>query len=205
MKREFLTELKLDEETIEKIMIEHGKTVNGVKQKLDEKTEESKLLSEKVVTLEKQNKDTATLLKDNEDLKKQYETLQSTSETSLKAKDKEINGIITKGLLKDELIEMGCINPYPDLLIKNINLEDVIVKDNKILNKETILKPLKDNFKDVFKEKQVSGQKPDQSNQNNQGNEGIKNPFSKDSWNLTEQAKLYNTDKQLYDRLKNTK
>lgn len=202
MKREFLAGLKLDEEIIEKIMVEHGKTVNGVKQKLDEKTEESKLLSEKVVTLEKQNKDTTTLLKDNEDLKKQYETLQSTSETSLKAKDKEINGIITKGLLKDELTNMGSV--YPDLLIKNINLDEVIVKDNKILNKETVLNPLKDTYKDLFKEKVPAGQDP-QNNNNSNNNQGAKNPFSKENWNLTEQAKLYNTDKQLYDRLKNTK
>lgn len=202
MKREFLAGLKLDEEIIEKIMVEHGKTVNGVKQKLDEKTEESKLLSEKVTTLEKQNKDTTNLLKDNEDLKKQYETLQSTSETSLKAKDKEINGIITKGLLKDELTNMGSV--YPDLLIKNINLDEVIVKDNKILNKETVLNPLKDTYKDLFKEKVPAGQDP-QNNNNSNNNQGAKNPFSKENWNLTEQAKLYNTDKQLYDRLKNTK
>lgn len=31
---------------------------------------------------------------------------------------------------------------------------------------------------------------------------GVKNPFSKDSFNLTEQARLYKTDRDLYDRFK---
>ena len=39
MKREFLQELKLEEETIAKIMVEHGKTVNSVKEKLQAKEE----------------------------------------------------------------------------------------------------------------------------------------------------------------------
>ena len=31
---------------------------------------------------------------------------------------------------------------------------------------------------------------------------GIKNPFSKDSYNLTEQSRLFRTDRDLYERLK---
>lgn len=170
------------------------------KAKFDEKNEEVKLLKEKVSTLEKQGKDTAKLLKDNEELKTQFEALQSTSKATLEEKEKEIQGIITKGLLKDNLIEMGAV--YPDLLIKNINLDDVIVQDNKILNND-ILKNLKDNYKDLFKEKKAGGQNPNQSK--NQGNDTFKNPFAKETWNMTEQVKLYNTDRQLYERLKNTK
>ena len=33
---------------------------------------------------------------------------------------------------------------------------------------------------------------------------GIKNPFSKDSFNLTEQSRLFRTDRDLYERLKAT-
>ena len=31
---------------------------------------------------------------------------------------------------------------------------------------------------------------------------GIKNPFAKETFNLTEQSRLYRTDRDLYDRLK---
>lgn len=158
MKREFLQELKLEEETIAKIMAEHGKTVNSVKEKLQAKEEETKNLSEKLGIFEKQNKDTEKLLKDNADLKTQFESLQNTSKQQLEAKDKEINNIITKGLLKDELSGMGAV--YPDLLIKNINLDELIIKDNKILNKETVLNPLKDTYKDLFKQQKIEGQNP---------------------------------------------
>lgn len=171
------------------------------KSKFDEKNEEVKLLKEKVSTLEKQGKDTVKLLKDNEELKGKYETLQSSSKTQLETKDKEIKEVITKGLLKDSLAEMGAV--YPELLIKNINLDDVIVQDNKILNND-ILKSLKDNYKDLFKDTRVTGNNTNQ-NQNQNNDTGIKNPFAKESWNMTEQVKLYNTDRQLYERLKNTK
>lgn len=155
MNREFLKTLGITDEQIDKIMAEHGKTLNSVKKKLEEKEQETTLLSEKVSTFEKQNKDTEKLLKDNEDLKKQYETLQNNSKLELETRDKKISEIITTGLLKDELAEMGAA--YPDLLIKNINYENVIVKDGQILNKETVFNPLKENYKDLFKTKTLEG------------------------------------------------
>ena len=39
------------------------------------------------------------------------------------------------------------------------------------------------------------------SNTSNYQTSGIKNPFSKESWNLTEQTRLFNEDKALFDRL----
>ena len=53
MKREFLTELGLEAEKIDKIMAEYGKSVNDSKSKMDERLEEVKLLKEKVSSLEK--------------------------------------------------------------------------------------------------------------------------------------------------------
>ena len=204
MKREFLQELKLEDGVIDKIMAEHGKTVNSVKKKLEDKESEVEILNGKVTTLEKQNKDTADLLKDNEDLKCKYENLQKTSKTALDAKDKEISDIVTKGLLKDELTEMGSV--YPDLLIKNINLDDVIVKDGKILNKETVLNPLKDTYKDLFKTTKLEGNpNPAGGGNPNNPDPNFKNPFSKEHWNMTEQELLYQRDPTLYERLKNTR
>ena len=48
MKREFLKGLDLDNETIDTIMVEYGKNVQGLKEKNDELTTESKSLSEKL-------------------------------------------------------------------------------------------------------------------------------------------------------------
>lgn len=157
MNREFLKTLGITDEQTDKIMAEHGKTLNSVKKKLEEKEQETTLLSEKVSTFEKQNKDTEKLLKDNEELKKQYETLQNNSKLELETRDKKISEIITTGLLKDSLAEMGVGQQYSDLLIKNINYENVIVKDGQIINKESVLNPLKDTYKDLFKTKTVEG------------------------------------------------
>lgn len=48
MKREFLKGLDLDNETIDTIMVEYGKNVQGLKEKNDELTTENKSLSEKL-------------------------------------------------------------------------------------------------------------------------------------------------------------
>lgn len=173
------------------------------KKKFDEKIEEIKSLNEKIAIYVQNEKDTKKLLDDNEDYKKKYEDLQKTSKSALEGKDKEISDIVTKGLLKDELIEMGSV--YPDLLIKNINLDDVLVKDGKILNKETVLNPLKDTYKDLFKTTIIEGNDPNPSGNKNPNPDGFKNPFSKEHWNMTEQALLYKNDKAMYDKLKNTK
>jgi len=125
------------------------------KSTFNEKNEELKIVKEKLVEYEKNNKESEKLFGENKDLKAKYDTLQSEFSTKLELKEKEISNIITKSLLKDELSSMGAV--YPDLLIKNINLDDVIVKDNKILNKEMILNPFQEQFKDLFVKKEVKG------------------------------------------------
>jgi hypothetical protein len=174
------------------------------KKKFDEKNEEIKTLNSKIAIYVENEKKTKKLLEENEDFKGKYETLQSTSQRDLEAKDKEISNIITIGLLKEELSNMGSV--HPDLLISQIKLDEVIVKDNKILNKETVLNPLKETYKDLFKTTTVTGNDPHNTNNNNIGTpDGFKNPFSKEHWNATEQAKLYRDNPDLYNKLKNTK
>lgn len=156
MKREFLTELGIEAEKIDKIMAEYGKTVNDLKAKENEKNEEVKLLKEKVSSLEKTAKDTETLLKDNEELKQKYATLQTESKTQLEQRDKQISNITKKTALTKSLQEKGA--RYPDLLIKELNLDEVELDGEQIKNFDKLYTPLSEKYKDMFTVTQIQGQ-----------------------------------------------
>jgi hypothetical protein len=173
------------------------------KEKFNQVNEEKKLLSEQVAEYKKQIEETTTLLKDNEGLKAKFEALQVESKNLLELKDKEISNITKKGLILEALRNAGAGESYEKLLIKNIDIDEAIVQDGKLLNAEKIIEPLKTEFKGLFIQKIIKGNEPgNPGNLNN--NDNIDNPFSKETWNLTKQAELFVKDKAAYERLKMT-
>ena len=135
------------------------------KTKFDEKNEEVKLLKEKVTSYEKQVKDTETLLKDSADLKSKYETLQTESKTQLEAKDKQISHITKKTALSKALQDKGA--RYPDLLIKELDLDTVELDGENIKNFDNLYTPLADKYKDMFTVTEVQGNDPQRGQQSN--------------------------------------
>lgn len=125
------------------------------KSKFDEKNDEVKLLKEKVSSLEKTAKDTETLLKDNEELKAKYSTLSEQSKKDIEAKDKQISHITKKTALSKSLQEKGA--RYPDLLIKELDLDKVELDGDNVKGFDDLFKPLSEKYKDMFVEKVVTG------------------------------------------------
>jgi dsDNA-specific endonuclease/ATPase MutS2 len=162
MKREFLTELGIEAEKIDKIMAEYGKSVNDAKSKMEERLEEAKLLKEKVSSLEKTAKDTEALLKDNEEMKQKYATLQTESKTQLEQRDKQISHITKKTALTKSLQEKGA--RYPDLLIKELNLDEVELEGETIKNFDKLYTPLTEKYKDMFTTTEIKGNEPSKGN-----------------------------------------
>ena len=76
MKREFLKELELSEEVIEKVMAEHGKTVNALNVKLSTAEESVKTLNEQIGERDKDLKELRKSATDNEDLSQRYSDLE---------------------------------------------------------------------------------------------------------------------------------
>lgn len=155
MKREFLQELKLEDEVIEKIMSEHGKTVNGVKKKLDESEEKLKATSEKVTTFETQLEETKKLLgesekfkEESEEFKTKYSDLETKFNTELELKNKEIENVLKKSLVKENLVGAGA--KHIDLLMHKINLDDVKIDNEKLFGFDTQLESIKSNYADLF-------------------------------------------------------
>lgn len=128
------------------------------KQKLDEKIEEVKLLKEKVTSYEKQVNDTTALLKDSADLKAKFEALQTESKTQLEARDKQISNIVKKTALKQILQEKGA--RYPDLLLKEFDVDTLEMEGETVKNFDSLLNPLKEKYGDMFVEKKVAGTQP---------------------------------------------
>lgn len=77
MKREFLRELGLSEEQIEKVMSEHGKTVTDTSAKLAAAEESKKALEAQLVERDKDIKDLKKGAEDNAELAQKYADLET--------------------------------------------------------------------------------------------------------------------------------
>lgn len=159
MKREFLQELKLEDEVIEKIMSEHGKTVNGVKKKLDESEEKLKATTEKVTSYETQLEETKKLLgesekfkEESEEFKTKYSDLETKFNSEIESKNKEIENVLKKSLVKESLVGAGA--KHIDLLMHQINFDDVKIDNEKLFGFDTQLENIKTNYADLFTTKE---------------------------------------------------
>lgn len=205
MKREFLEGMKLandivfSKEEIDKIMTEHGKTVNKEKEKLSTLNEKYEITKEKLENYKKNAEKVENLVNENKGLKEKYDKIKADFDTGIATKDKEIANINKSHALISQLKENGAVDP--DLLTGKFNLDNLELNDlGKIKDFDTYLKPIKENYKNQFSTTTIEGQKPGGSNGVN--DDDFKNPFSKDHWNLTEQVKLFKKDPDLYNKLK---
>jgi|GEM_PF-2598823 len=127
----------------------------------NQKNDEVKLLKEQITGYEEQIKGISGMVTDKtmkEELAKQA------AKFSLELKNQEtiFNSQIDKKnkefLLTNLLVKEGC--KHPDLVIKTIDMESVIVADNTIVNHEKIMAPVKESYKVLFGPAVVTGQTP---------------------------------------------
>ncbi|WP_419892821.1 phage scaffolding protein [Oceanobacillus kimchii] len=198
MKREFLKELGLEDEAIDKIMVEHGKSVNDMKEKadnadtlqkqLDDRDKQLKKLSKQAEGNEDLQQTIKDLQKENDDAKKDHEAnlakVRKESKLELALKDAKVrNPKAVKALLDDEKISLDGDNL--------IGLDDQI-------------KALQESDSYLFEQEEDNpGLKGRQAHVTdpNKKTDG-KNPFSKEHFNLTEQGRLYKDDPERYKQLK---
>lgn len=133
------------------------KTINSFMPmtRFNESRDEIKILKEKVVSYEKQISDTSKLLKDSEEFKTQYSELQEKYKSDLATKDKEISNILKKSLVKENLTKAGA--KHVDLLMREINLDSLNVKDGSLEGIDEVVKGLKGSYNDLFTTTVVEG------------------------------------------------
>ncbi|WP_203264247.1 phage scaffolding protein [Streptococcus uberis] len=136
MKREFLAGLELSEEVIDKIMAEHGKTVQGVQTKLDESESKLEQANSTLDTLKKNNKD-------NEELQNELKTYKD------KVKQLETEAVenAKKQVIKDALGNAKALDV--DYLMYKLG-EVETDKDGNLIDLDNKIKDLQSNYPKFF-------------------------------------------------------
>ena len=101
--------------------------------------------------------------------------------------------------IKDVLTSVGC--KYVELVTPKINKENLIVtEDGKVIGIDEQIKNLKENYKELFGPLVTGVGDPDEGIPNGSVK---KNPWSKEYFNLTEQARIFKTNPELAAQLMN--
>jgi myosin heavy subunit len=203
MKREFLTELGLETEQVNKIMAEHGKTVNSLKDEADKAKEEAEEFKSQLSDRDKQLKDLSKKADGNEDLQEQIKKLQKDNEKVKGDYEQKLAEKTFDFSLEKALANAKAKNPRAVKAL--LDREAIKLDGDKLLGLEEQLKSLQESDGYLFGDNEPAGLKGRQPNPPGQQDPHAyqgKNPFKKESFNLTEQAKLYKENPDLYKSLK---
>ncbi|MBS6502166.1 MAG: phage scaffolding protein [Clostridium sp.] len=199
MKRKFLEDLGLTKEQIDSVMDENGKDIEAEKEKANTTTAE---LEDVKKQLEEANSTITDLKKsnaDNEALQakvKEYEDTIKNQKADYEAK--------VRNLTLDSAIEKALSNAgakHIDLLSTKIDREKLKIEtDGKVTGLDEQISDYKESYKDLFTPK-IEGRDP---NNNGGGKPPVNNPWSKEHFNLTQQAKILRENPELANQLKNS-
>lgn len=120
------------------------------KSRLDEVSEKNKVNIDKISMYEKQLEATKAMLKDTEEYKGKYSELEKTYNKTLRQKDIELTNVTKKFLVKDTLSKSGA--KHVDLLLKQIDLDKLLVNEDKLVGIDEVITGLKTSYSDLFTE-----------------------------------------------------
>lgn len=176
MKKEDLVAKGLTEEQAQAVLDVWNETIKGFvpKERFDEVNGKLKEANTTIDTLKKSNADNEELQKQVKEYKEKVTTLEATAANTRK-----------EYALKDKLKEAGVVDA--DYIIYKQGGIDKFTfdKEGTPVGIEDVVKPLKESSPHLFKAEPGADYKPASG-----GTPPAKNPFAKDSFNLTEQGKL---------------
>lgn len=203
MNREFLKGLGLEDEAIDKIMKEHGQTVNGLKEKANKtETLEGQIedYKQQLVDRDKQLDELSKKAKGNEELTAQIDELKQQNKATKNEYEQK---------LQEQAFEHKLESTLSSAKVKNVkavkallDLDSVKLDGDKLLGLDDQLESLKEKESYLFEPETKPGFPRMVAGGNPDGGGDTKNPFSKEHWNLTEQGKLYKENPELYKHLK---
>src|SRR5690606_22865001 len=154
---EFLTELGLETEQVDKIMAEHGKTVNGLKTEVDNKVKEVDNLANQLKDRDKQLEDIGKKAKDHEELQQTIKDLQKENEDA--KKDYEANLIKTRKEAKLELALKDAKAKNPKAVKALLDAEKISLDGDNLVGLEEQLTALKESDSYLFGDGEPAGLK----------------------------------------------
>lgn len=169
-----VTDGKLDVDALMKTITTEFPKHAVPKSEYNAKADELKAANMTIENLKASNKDNEKLQTEVEGYKNQIKTLQAAEANTKKTY-----------ALKDLLKEKGCLDP-DYLIYKHGGLDKFTFDtDGKPIGIDDVIKPYKESSPMLF-QKQQQMYKPGAGDSG-----GSVNPFAKDTWNLTEQGRLY--------------
>lgn len=191
----------LSDEQIDKVMTAHGKVVNSTKEQLDAITTERDNLKQQMTERDKQLDDLSKQVKDNEELTAEINRLKDENKSATEELQQKLEKQAFDFSLEKALSTAKARNPKA--LKALLNTEVIKLDGDKLLGLEEQLKTIKESDPYLFDEEEKPGVPRIVAGGNPQGGAGgIRNPFTKEHWNLTEQGKLFKENPELYKNLK---
>ncbi|GAK01499.1 phage scaffolding protein [Geomicrobium sp. JCM 19055] len=205
MKRNFLTDLGLEAETVDKIMAEHGKTVNDYKEDADKAKRLEKQIEDKDNEITKRDDQLEELKKKStgdEELQKEINRLESENEQSAKDFQKKLDDQAFDFAIEKALRDQKVHNPRAAKAL--LDTESIKLDGQKLLGFEDQITALKESDAYLFEQEDTTpaGLKGRTPYGGGQQPPTDKNPFSKEHYNLTEQGRLFKEDPEKYKLLK---
>lgn len=196
MKREQLLELGLTEEQAQKVIDAYTEEMKGFipKARFDEVNDAKKELEQQIKERDKQLKELAEKVRGNEELEKQIKELQEVNKTTKEQYEAKIKELKIDAAIREKLTDAK----YPDLLITKFDKSKLTVTDDgTVLGIDEQLTQIKEQYKDLFTPV-VKGTQP---NNNDKPTPPVKNPWSKEHFNLTEQGRILRENPELAKQL----
>lgn len=203
MTRKFLEDLGLEKDLIDKILDENSRDIGKAKGNYDDiKTERDQLKDE----IEKRDKQLTELKKlDPEGLKDEIQRLQEENDKAKAKYEADLKAIKVENAIEKALTGAGAKNIKAVKALLDIGDAELDGETVKGLDDQIKKLTESDDSKFLFNISDggpdIKGAKPGERGEDK--SKGIKNPWSKEHWNLTEQGKMLRENPDLAKQLKN--
>lgn len=158
MNREFLESLGLEKETIDKVMAEHGKTVNSTKQEVDTLTTQCDNLQSQLDDRDKDLKELKKQANDNKELQQKYEDLEEKYEDEKKLYESTLKEERLNSAIKLSVADKA---HDADMVLGQINKEKLVIgEDGKVVGLDEQIESLKESKSFLFKSEKQDGNGP---------------------------------------------
>lgn len=196
MKRAFLTDLGLDGDVIDKIMKEHGSTVNGLKDELD-KVDEYKSqvedLKGQLSDRDKQLEELSAKAKDNEELVSEINKLKEANKQTATEYQEKLDKQSFEFKLEKALGEAKAKNPKAVKAL--LNVEEIKLDGDKLLGLDDQLKALQESDAYLFgDDARLGGREPHNPNPNQKPTGVTKEQFNQMSYKERVELKASNPE-----------
>jgi myosin heavy subunit len=199
--KELLEKLSKGEITIDEVLkaIDEADKEKVPRSRLNDKIDEVKELQEQLKDRDKQLSELSKQAKDSEELQAKINELQETNKKTAQEYESKIQQQIFDYAIEKALTGAQARNPKAVKAL--LNTESIKLDGDKLLGLDDQLKTLKESDAYLFGEAPaLHGRQPNGTGGNKQP--PTNNPFKKETFNLTEQARLYREDPDLYKQLK---